>query len=73
MQLTAVHGDGSRRIKFEYRPTTWISHGVQALCGIQTHKVLKNGSVRPGLYYKGWRWNVQKACMRLQSLGGRWI
>jgi hypothetical protein len=42
--LTAVHGDGKRRLKFEFRPTTWISHAVQAACGIQYHKLLPNGT-----------------------------
>jgi hypothetical protein len=73
MSITAVHGDGARRLKFEYRPTTWISHGIQTLCGIQYHKLLPNGQVRAGLYYRGWRYKVEQACFRLQALGNRWI
>jgi len=70
MSITAIHGDGVRRLKYEYRPTTWISHGIQALCGIQYHKLCRdkagNVTVRPGLFYQGWRWRVQKFCFALQ-------
>jgi len=73
MSITAVHGDGARRLKYEYRPTTWLSHGIQALCGIQYHKVLRNGSVRPGLFYRGWRYRLQQWCFRLERFGNRYI
>lgn len=72
MTLTAIHGDGARRIKYEYRLTTLVSHAVQAACGIQTHKII-NGKVRPGLCYRGWRWKVQKFCMGLERVTRRWI
>lgn len=71
--ITAIHGDGARRIKYEFRPTTWISHAVQTVCRIQYHKLLPNGSVRPSLFYRGWRYRVQQACFRLERAGNRWI
>jgi hypothetical protein len=71
--ITAIHGDGARRIKYEYRPTTWISHGIQAACGIQYHKILANGGVRAGLYYRGWRYSVQQFCFRIERFSRRWI
>lgn len=73
MNILAIHGDGALRTKFEYRPTTWISNAVQALCGIQYHAVRHDGTVRPGLYYRGWRLRVQRACWALQSVGGRFL
>jgi hypothetical protein len=72
MTITAIHGDGARRIKYEYRPSTWLSHAIQAACGIQYHKVIGN-RVRPGLYYRGWRWSVQKFCFGLERIANRWI
>ena len=68
MSITAIHGDGARRLKYEYRPTTWISHGIQALCGIQYHT-----ATRPGLFYHGWRYHLQQACFRLERAGNRYI
>jgi len=73
MSVLARHGDGALRPKFEYRPTTWISHGLQALCGIQYHAVRRDGSIRPGLYYQGWRWRVQRFCFALQAVGRRFV
>jgi hypothetical protein len=66
MSITAIHGDGVRRLKYEYRPTTWISHGIQTLCGIQYHKLNRDGTVRPSLFYQGWRYRVQRFCFALQ-------
>jgi len=73
MNILATHGDGALRLKYEYRPTTWISHAVQTLCGIQYHAVRRDGSVRPGLYYRGWRLRVQRACWALEGAGRRFI
>jgi hypothetical protein len=75
--ITAIHGDGARRLKYEYRPTTLISHAVQAICGIQYHAVRRDGTgrqyVRPGLFYQGWRWRVQRWCFALERAGRRWF
>jgi hypothetical protein len=68
MSITAIHGDGVRRIKYEYRPTTWISHGIQTLCRIQYHKLRRDGTVRPGLFYQGWRYRVQRFCFAIERM-----
>lgn len=73
MSITAIHGDGARRLKYEYRPTTWISHAVQTLCGIQYHKIRKDNTIRPSLFYRGWRYKVQQFCFRLERIGNRYI
>lgn len=73
MSITAIHGDGARRLKYEYRPTTWISHGIQAFCGIQYHKIRSDGTVRPSLFYQGWRYRVQQLCFALERRGNRYV
>lgn len=72
MGILAIHGDGALRLKYEYRPTTWLSHGIQAACRIQYHKIVR-GAVRPGLYYHGWKYRVQRFCMRIERVGNRYI
>jgi hypothetical protein len=62
MSITAIHGDGARRIRYEYRPTTWIRNAVFAAAGIDGRS-----------YQRGWRWTVQKAVMNLQNAGRRWV
>lgn len=71
--ILAVHGDGALRLKYEYRPSTWLSHGIQALCGIQYHKLRRDGSVRPSLFYRGWRSRIQRACFALERSTRRFI
>jgi hypothetical protein len=73
MSVLAVHGDGALRLKYEFRPSTWVSHGIQALCGIQFHKIRKDGSVRPTLFYRGWRYRVQAACFKFERITQRFI
>lgn len=73
VSIFAKHGDGAVRLKYEYRPSTWLSHGIQALCGIQYHKLRRDGSIRPSLFYRGWRYRVQQGCFALERATRRFI
>ena len=49
----------------DFRPLRSISRALQALCGIQYYRLNKDGSVRPGLFYSGWRNRVQSFAIGL--------
>jgi hypothetical protein len=62
MKLFAEHGDGAIRLRYEYRPTTWMTKAIERVCGIDPRK-----------WSQGWRWKVQCFCMSVRNAGNRFI